>query len=526
MSLLVTRLTAALALFGITFAIGIIPVLLIKIWMNRKQSVILALSKSNSSPAKEHYFVQLLLFFGGGVLLSTCFVHLIPEVRENYEKYSSKISAHHHHDNITGNNGDLTVNNSNHHFNHNHNDDYNYHAPNQADTNDYMNFRNFDPNLDHDNEYNSNPDFQTSFVEDYPSDNDNRHKLSLKSNQDHAHSNNLHSDHSHDVHSHDDHSHNDNDNDNHSHHNQSIDNSLSVEAALTDNHNHTHSHSTPYVELAICGGFFLIYFLEVIIHLFIRDHVGHSHHRSDSDREKMTHLQASSFSSSSEANRVKPPLTHQSSSSQLIVRSKVFEPSNGFDNLGADLSNEISSISYPASYNSCLDITNKPQPSTHQLEIFNVPFSVRFIRGFVTILAFSAHSIFDGVAIGLQETRSQIWTIFFAISIHKLVVAFAIGLELFDQVKSLALTTFHMALFSLTSPVGIIIVIITQQKFSEKESPIMTLLSATATGTILYILFFEILQTDSGSKVSKFVQFVSVLIGFLVMTAVILSTDH
>ena len=53
---------------------------------------------------------------------------------------------------------------------------------------------------------------------------------------------------------------------------------------------------------------------------------------------------------------------------------------------------------------------------------------VRFMQGLVVIIAFSAHSVFDGVAIGLQESEPRLWTMFFAICSHKLVVALAVGL--------------------------------------------------------------------------------------------------
>lgn len=83
-----------------------------------------------------------------------------------------------------------------------------------------------------------------------------------------------------------------------------------------------------------------------------------------------------------------------------------------------------------------------------------LPAGVRFVQGLVTIGAFSAHSIFDGLAIGLQSTSTQIYTMLFAMSMHKLVVAFAVGLELFDQTSSVYMTTILMSLFSIMSPIG------------------------------------------------------------------------
>lgn len=42
--------------------------------------------------------LQIFMFFGGGVLLATCFCHLIPEIKENFENYmiNNNHTTHHH----------------------------------------------------------------------------------------------------------------------------------------------------------------------------------------------------------------------------------------------------------------------------------------------------------------------------------------------------------------------------------------------------------------------------------------------
>lgn len=158
-----------------------------------------------------------------------------------------------------------------------------------------------------------------------------------------------------------------------------------------------------------------------------------------------------------------------------------------------------------------------------------LPASVRFIQGLVTIGAFSAHSIFDGLAIGLQSTENQIYTMLFAISMHKLVVAFAVGLELFDQTSSLWMTTVHMSIFSVMSPIGIWIVIFSQsgEVTSENESLVLIMLSAVATGTIIYIVFFEILQKDrSSSPVNGLLLWLIMVIGFVLMLSINIFVVH
>lgn len=144
-------------------------------------------------------------------------------------------------------------------------------------------------------------------------------------------------------------------------------------------------------------------------------------------------------------------------------------------------------------------------------------------------MAFSAHSIFDGLTIGVQNMSSKIYTMLFAISIHKLVVAFAVGLELFDQTSSVTMTTIHMCIFSVMSPIGIWIVIITQwtsdlpvdDLAKEDQSLMLIVLSAVATGTIIYIVFFEILQKDrADSNVNGIVLWFIMIVGFVLMITV------
>jgi zinc transporter 1/2/3 len=72
------------------------------------------------------------------------------------------------------------------------------------------------------------------------------------------------------------------------------------------------------------------------------------------------------------------------------------------------------------------------------------------------------------------------------------------------------------------SPIGILIVIIAEESLdSESESnPIVVLLSAISSGTILFIVFFEILQKERVSKLSGIIQFVCMAFGFGIMFCV------
>ena len=104
------------------------------------------------------------------------------------------------------------------------------------------------------------------------------------------------------------------------------------------------------------------------------------------------------------------------------------------------------------------------------------------------------------------------------------------GMELFEKTQSIGMTASLMAIFSSMSPLGIIIVIVTESKISGNDSPVIILLSAVATGTILYIVFFEILQRDKGSgpqpKAFGLILYISMIVGFACMLYLTLYVVH
>lgn len=53
------------------------------------------------------------------------------------------------------------------------------------------------------------------------------------------------------------------------------------------------------------------------------------------------------------------------------------------------------------------------------------------IRGFLLVFALSFHSIFEGMAIGLQTTMKDVWFLFAAVTVHELAIMFCIGIQSF-----------------------------------------------------------------------------------------------
>lgn len=236
----------------------------------------------------------------------------------------------------------------------------------------------------------------------------------------------------------------------------------------------------PYVELTICFGFFFIYLTEQLTGRLINTR---------------THKHPCDSGVSGAPDGLAPPSQLNSSTSLSTV---------GAENVL---------------------IGHRPSSSSEaaHTELY------KFIRGFLIVSAFIVHSIFDGVAIGSQESVSQVWTVFFAISCHKLIIAAVVGFEVFSAtLESHLWTLIHLAIFSIMSPLGIILIVIAQNTLNiAANDPVMVLLQSFAAGTLLYIVFIEILQPkgNQASEKNKLAKSVSLVGGFLLMAVVLTFTD-
>lgn len=96
---------------------------------------------------------------------------------------------------------------------------------------------------------------------------------------------------------------------------------------------------------------------------------------------------------------------------------------------------------------------------------------------------------------GLQENQVDVWYLLGAISAHKLVIAFCMGLELLAGGTAAGLMVVYMVVFALVSPLGVAIgIVVTENVVSQSSGHlvVVTILQGLAGGTILYVTFFEV----------------------------------
>ncbi|CDS42809.1 zinc transporter zip1 [Echinococcus multilocularis] len=128
-------------------------------------------------------------------------------------------------------------------------------------------------------------------------------------------------------------------------------------------------------------------------------------------------------------------------------------------------------------------------------------------RIMLLLIALSVHSIFEGLAVGLQRSVAEVITLFSALILHKIIMAISTGVSLATAHKEreggIARSQWMGALFfALASPIG---VLIGWALIAQRSSPallmVVAVLQGLACGTFFFVVFCEMLPHEfSGSE--------------------------
>ncbi|CAH1407077.1 unnamed protein product [Nezara viridula] len=147
---------------------------------------------------------------------------------------------------------------------------------------------------------------------------------------------------------------------------------------------------------------------------------------------------------------------------------------------------------------------------------------VKSFRGLLAVMALSFHAVFEGLAVGLEKNAANVWYLCAAIATHKLVIAFCIGIELVSSRTKTTLIIVYIATFALVSPLGIGLGLIISSEGALDSPPLAlasVILQGMAAGTLLYVVFFEVLQREKAHSRYGLAQLLSIMAGFIVMIA-------
>ncbi|XP_075979483.1 zinc/iron regulated transporter-related protein 88E [Anticarsia gemmatalis] len=157
----------------------------------------------------------------------------------------------------------------------------------------------------------------------------------------------------------------------------------------------------------------------------------------------------------------------------------------------------------------------------------------RSASGVIGLLsALFVHSVLEGLAIGLQENVTQILLLFAAVASHKFVVGFCLGAELCENFPSRMCThVICVTLFSMGSVVGIGVGAGLETVSQLKDSAAVPVMQGLAAGTLLYVTVSEVLPRERARwherrRDAGLMQFISVGLGFVLMYLTTKYLDH
>jgi len=161
-------------------------------------------------------------------------------------------------------------------------------------------------------------------------------------------------------------------------------------------------------------------------------------------------------------------------------------------------------------------------------QVYTDPSSHSIVRSLVLIIALSLHSLFEGLAIGLQPTFDDTIQLFIALALHKCILAFSLGLNMVQSKLGTRAIVVSSVSFSLASPVGTAIGIAITDTWSNSTAAKVTIgaLQGLACGTFIYIIFFEILPHEfmkkrARTRPDRMLKVLFLIIGFAVIVGVI-----
>lgn len=275
----------------------------------------------------------------------------------------------------------------------------------------------------------------------------------------------------------------------------------------------------PYSQLVVSFGFFLIYFIEEISQWLI------SRMPKEPCEKKIKSPTASTKSILiTKENKITPAIikipNDKAFDEKCEKNKKDFEDSLSVE-VVVDEEVQTENLN---NFDNCMtnDLETNPEINAELEEIIEeeVKTQQQILRCILIVLALSFHAIFEGLAIGLQNSITNIWYLFTAVSIHSATILFCIGLEIFLAGTKPRTIVIHMLFLAVTSPVGVIFgltVSLTTDMHTSAKSFAVVFLEGLSAGTILYITFFEVLSREKERRIYRLRRAAFIGAGFAMM---------
>lgn len=287
----------------------------------------------------------------------------------------------------------------------------------------------------------------------------------------------------------------------------------SIESILNQKHQ---SIDYPLAEFIACMGFFVVMFLE---HLIVQCHRKQpSSHEEGSDAEQETRSFLQSLNGSVKNGYGAVSLGNGGETAEKSVdvfsKVKVMSVPGGEEEEEEDLAKNCRiSIDSGVDHMAHTSVeSHSPLPANDHHRDDD---DVHALRSLVFLAALSTHTIFEGLALGLQPSAQQVLTLLVAVLIHKAIISFTVGVRFAESMHNIRRTVIALLVLSVMAPAGVAIgTLVTETgQHSMATDVASAVLQGMATGTFIYVTFFEVLL-DQMKDDHNVLKVLAVIVGF------------
>ncbi|XP_008054680.1 zinc transporter ZIP2-like [Carlito syrichta] len=145
------------------------------------------------------------------------------------------------------------------------------------------------------------------------------------------------------------------------------------------------------------------------------------------------------------------------------------------------------------------------------------------LRALILLLSLSFHSVFEGLAVGLQPTVAATVQLCLAVLAHKGIIVFGVGMRLVQLGTGSRWAVFSILSLALMSPVGLALGLAVAGGNSEGgQGLVQAVLQCVSAGTFLYVTFLEILPQELAGPAAPLAKWACVAAGFAFMAFIAL----
>ncbi|KAM9357937.1 zinc transporter ZIP3-like [Symphorus nematophorus] len=137
------------------------------------------------------------------------------------------------------------------------------------------------------------------------------------------------------------------------------------------------------------------------------------------------------------------------------------------------------------------------------------------------VLALSAHSVFEGLALGLQEDGAKLGGLFLGVAVHETLAAVALGVSVAKASLGMRDATKLGVTVSLMIPLGMVVGMGIESAQTLAGGVVSVVLQGLAAGTFLFVTFFEILSRELDDKQDRLLKVLFLILGYTALAALV-----